>query len=263
LTLTETLDEYQKNITAWLLSSKRETQAIQKFAKAVELGNLRDIEKLRLAARSAGEAAGRQAVSCLPFEFNAAEYLSSPEGYLLELKKTAEQAGVTLYERDGVLFCYPVLVRLEPEAGAVRIDKKLEFNIHPKMLAARLKKEQGNEPKTKSEQFMEALFNAYRVVRDSDYQGAAVSVPLKRIYEILTLRPGSSKEYSLLDFTREIYFLDRSGITETKKGFRLSLTASTASREKQGDLLKFVTRDGHEKLYAGIKFTQINKEQPQ
>jgi len=261
LTLSETLDEYQKSINAWLVSSKRETQAIQKFAKAAEAGNLRDLEKLRLAAQSAGAASSQQADACRPLEFNAAEYLSPQGGYLVELKQAAEQEGVNLYERDGVLFCYPVLVRLEPEACAVRIDKKLEMNIAPKVLAARLKKEQGNEPKTKPEQFVESLFGAYRVIRDGEYQGAAVSIPLKRLYDILTLRPGSSKEYSLLDFTREIYFLDRSGVTETKKGFRLTLTASTASRERQGDLLKFVTRDGHEKLYAGIKFTGTNKEQ--
>ena len=260
MTLSETLDDYQKTVDTWLIQSKRETQAIQKLLKAVEAGNLRDLEKLRQAAQAAGAASAQQAAACLPLEFNAAEYLSPSGGYLAELKRSAEQEGVNVYERDGVIFCYPVLVRLEPETRAVRIDKKLEFNLHPKVLTARLKKEQSNEPKTRPEQFIESLFSAYRIVRDGEYQGAAVAVPLKRIYDILTLRPGSDKEYSLLDFTREIYFLDRSGITETKKGFRLSLTASTASRERQGDLLKFVTRDGHEKLYAGIKFTPINKE---
>lgn len=260
MTLTETLEEYQKSVNAWLIQSKRETQAIQKLRKAVEMGNLRDLEKLRQAARSSGEASSRQAALCPPLEFGIAEYLSPGGGYLLELKEVAEQEGVKLYERDGVLFCYPVLVRLEPEARAARIDKKLEFNIHPKALTARLKNEQGNEPKTRPEQFIESLFNAYRIIRDAEYQGAGVAVPLKRAYDILTLRPGSDKEYTLLDFTREVYFLDRSGTTQTRKGFRLTLTASTASRERQGDLLKFVTRDGHEKLYAGIKFTPVNKE---
>ena len=260
MTLSETLDEYQKSIQSWLAQSKRETQAIQKLSKAVELGNLRDLERLRQAAQAAGEASAQQAALCVPLEFNVAAYLAPSGGYFAELVKTAQQEGVGVYERDGVLFCYPVLVRLVPEARAVRIDKKLEFNLHPKLLTARLKKEQGNEPKTKPEQFIESLFQAYHIVRDSQYQGAPVAVPLKRIYDILTLRPGSDKEYSLLDFTREIYFLDRSGITETKKGFRLTLTASTASRERQGELLRFVTRDGHEKLYAGIKFTPVNKE---
>ena len=260
MTLSETLDDYRKNIAAWLAQSKRETQAIQKLSKAAELGNLRDLEKLRIAAQSAGEASSRQAALCLPLEFGTADYMSPQGGYLQELQEAAAQEGVTLYERDGVLFCYPVLVRLEPEAWAVRIDRKMEPNIAPKVLAARLKQEQGKEPKTKPEQFAESLFNAYRIIRDSEYQGAPVAIPLRRIYDLLTLRPGSAKEYSLLDFTREIYFLDRSGITETKKGFRLTLTASTASRERQGDLLKFVTRDGHEKLYAGIKFTEPRKD---
>lgn len=259
MTLGETLDDYRKNIMGWLVQSKRETQAIQKLAKAAEMGNLRDLEKLRAAAQAAGEASSRLAASCLPLEFGITEYLLPHGGYLQELQEAAAQEGVTLYERDGVLFCYPVLVRLEPEAYAVRIDRKLELNIAPKALAARLKQEQGNEPKTKPEQFAESLFNAYRVVRDGEYQGAPVAVPLRRVYDLLTLRPGSAKEYSLLDFTREIYFLDRSGITETKKGFRMTLTASTASRERQGDLLKFITRDGHEKLYAGIKFTEPRK----
>lgn len=260
MTLSETLDEHKKTITAWLTQAKKETQAVQKLTKAVEMGNLRDLEKLRQAALSAGEAAGRQAASCPPLEFDTAQYLSPSGGYLAELTEAARQEGVTLYERDGVLFCYPVLVRLEPEVRAVRIDKKLEFNLHPKVLAQRLKKEQGNEPKTKPEQFLETLFQAYRIVRDSEYDKAAVAVPLKRVYDILTLRPGSARDYTLLDFTREIYFLDRSGVTQTRKGARLTLTASTASRERQGSLLKFVTRDGHEKLYAGIKFTEPNND---
>ena len=260
MTLSETLDEHKKTITAWLTQAKKETQAVQKLAKAVEMGNLRDLEKLRQAALSAGEAAGQQAASCPPLEFDTAQYLSPSGGYLAELTEAARQEGVTLYERDGVLFCYPVLVRLEPEVRAVRIDKKLEFNLHPKALALRLKKEQGNEPKTKPEQFLETLFQAYRIVRDSEYDKAAVAVPLKRIYDVLTLRPGSARDYTLLDFTREIYFLDRSGVTQTRKGARLTLTASTASRERQGSLLKFVTRDGHEKLYAGIKFTELKNE---
>ena len=260
MTLSDTLDDYNKNVKAWLVQSERETQAIKRLAKAVSAGNLRDTEKLRQAAQSASEVCKQQAEACLPLNFDISEYLALNGGYMAELRKQAEDEGVNLYEREGVLFCYPVLVRLEPEARAVRIDKKLEFSIHPRTLTARLRKEQGNEPKTRPEQFIETLLNAYRIVRDSEFQGGNVAVPLKRIHDMLTLRPGSDKEYSLLDFTREIYLLDRSGLSETKKGFRLILTASTASRERQGDLLKFVTRDGHEKLYAGIKFTAQSKE---
>ncbi len=261
VTLTKALDEDGRRIAAWQAQAERQTQAIKKLAKAAELGNVRDLEKLRLAAQAAAEACAAQAAACRPLDFDSAAYLGRHGGYLDELRAQAAQDGVALYERDGVLFCYPVLVRLEPETLAVRVDKKLDFAIHPKVLAARLKKEQAKEPKTRPEQFLESLFLAYKLVRDGEYQSAPVAVPLKRVYDTLTLRPGSEKEYSVLDFTREVYLLDRSGVTQTRKGMRMTLTASTASRERQGDLLKFVTRDGHEKLYAGIKFTAPGKEQ--
>jgi len=258
LRLSEELEAYRAGVAAWLNQAKKEVQAVQKLHKATETGNLRDLEKLRQAARTATDAAGLQAAECAPMEFDAGEYFASGD-FLEEIKRTAEQEGVRLYERDGVVFCYPVLVRLEPEARAVRIDKRLEFNIHPKMLAALLKKEQSKEPRNKPEQFIETLFKTYEIVRSSDYKGANIDVPLKKVYDVLTLRPGSDKEYTLLDFTRDIYFLDKSGVMETKKGWRLSLPASTVSREGRGNILKFVTKDGHEKLYAGVKFTTTAK----
>jgi hypothetical protein len=62
------------------------------------------------------------------------------------------------------------------------------------------------------------------------------------------------KEYTLLDFTRDIYFLDLSELKETKKGYRMNLTASTVSRERSAKILRFVTRDGYEKDFAAVKF---------
>ena len=72
---------------------------------------------------------------------------------------------------------------------------------------------------------------------------------------MLTLLPGAEKDYTVLDFTRDLYFLDLSGITITKKGFHMSLTNSTNSRERGAKNLTFVTRDGFEKDFAAIKFT--------
>jgi hypothetical protein len=82
-----------------------------------------------------------------------------------------------------------------------------------------------------------------------------VDVPLTNVYAVLTLLPGSDKEYTLLDFTRDLYFLDISGVVETRKGFTLSFPASTTTREKRVKPLPFVDRQGREKLYATIKFT--------
>ncbi|MEK7820977.1 MAG: hypothetical protein AAB543_07700, partial [Pseudomonadota bacterium] len=48
-------------------------------------------------------------------------------------------------------------------------------------------------------------------------------VPLTTVYESLTLLPGTSAEYGPSDFARDLYLLDRSGVSQTKGGARVSL----------------------------------------
>lgn len=258
MSLSNRLDEYNKSVSAWLEQAKKEVAAVQKLQKAVANGNLRDVEKLRLAAQASANAVAQRADDCEPLDVDATAYLAEDGEFLPELLAAAEKAGVRLSERDGIIFCYPVLVRTEPELSAVRIDKKLEPNVRPETLAALLKKAQAKDPKTKPERLIETLFEAYELVRAKRRIDAYIDLPLTQIYEVLTLLPGAEKEYTLLDFTREVYFLDISGVTETKKGYRLSLPASTVSRERSAKILKFVTRDGYEKEFAAIKFTPGN-----
>lgn len=252
MNFSEALDEYNQDVEVWLDAAKRQLAAVNKLHKAVESGNARDLEKLRWNAHAASDAAAEQANRCGPFEFDTSEYLSDNEGYLQELQSAAEAIGVQLFERDGTIFCYPLLLRVEPEMSAVRIDKKLDPNIRPELLAATLKKAQSREPKSKSDRFIETLFEAYDLLRSD---GNYTDVSLFKIYDVLTIFPGLNRDYTLLDFTRDLYFLDTSGRAETKKGYRLSFTASTVSRERSSKTLNFVTRDGHEKQYAAIKFT--------
>lgn len=253
--LITTLATYQDSVIAWMEQSKKETAAIARLQRAVSNGNLRDLEKLFNAAQAAARATATQAAACEPLRFDAADYLAAAGDFLDDLKTAAAQTGVRLYERDGTIFCYPVLVRPEPANAGVRIDKKLEFNIHPTVLAATLKKLQSQEPKAKPGQFIETLFAAYELERAKRKVEAYIDLPLTAIYDILTLLPGTDKDYTLLDFTRDIYFLDTSDTNQTKKGYRMSLPASTVSRERGTKIIKFVTRDGHEKQYAAIKFT--------
>lgn len=256
--LSRELDEYQKVVSGWLEQAKRQTAAIQRLQKAVATGNLRDLERLRQAARAAAEEAARRAGECGPFEFDAAAYLGPEGGFLTELIEAAEKAGVRLYERDGTIFSYPVLVRPDPANAAVRIDKKRVFTLRPETLAASLKQAQSRDPKARPERFIETLFDAYEYVRALRKIDAYIDQPLSRIYDVLTLLPGS--DYSLLDFTRDLYFLDTSDVQETRKGFRMSLPASTSSRERSARPLRFVTRDGYEKNYVAIKFTPGDEE---
>lgn len=249
------LSDYEDAVRAWHDAAKKQTAAIAKLEKAVAQGNLRDLEKLRQAAQSASENAAAKAADCAPLDFDSAAYLENG-GFSEELQSAAQNVGVRLAEREGVIFCYPVLLRPEPDSSAVRIDKKLEFNLRPSVLSALLRKVQSQEPKAKSGQFIETLFEAYELLRASAKSDDYIDRPLPDIYKVLTLLPGATKDYTLLDFTRDVYFLDTSGISETKKGYRLSLPASTSSREgAKGKRLHFVTRDGAEKEYSTIKFT--------
>jgi hypothetical protein len=258
LGLSRELEQYEKVVSGWLDQAKRQTAAIQRLQKAVATGNLRDLERLRQTARAAAEEASRRAGDCGPFEFDAAAYLAREGEFLTELIEAADKAGVRLYERDGTIFSYPVLVRPDPANAAVRVDKKRVFTLRPETLAASLKEAQSRDPKARPERFIETLFDAYEYVRAIRKIDAYIDQPLSRIYDVLTLLPGS--DYSLLDFTRDLYFLDTSDVQKTRKGFRMSLPASTASRERSARPLRFVTRDGYEKNYVAIKFTPGDEE---
>jgi hypothetical protein len=253
VTLSDKLDEYNRGVSAWLDQAKRATAAIHRLEKAVATGNVRDVERLRQAARTAVESAAQRGADCPSFEFDAEEYLRQREGFIGELIEAAEKAGVRLYEREGTIFSYPVLVRADPNNAAIRIDKKRVTSIRPETVAAMLKQAQSKEPKARPQQFIETLFDAYELVRAQRKIDAYIDQPLSRIYDVLTLLPGS--DYTLLDFTRDIYFLDTSDVRETRKGYQMSLPASTVSRERSAKILKFVTRDGYEKNYAAIRFT--------
>ncbi|MHB1463422.1 MAG: hypothetical protein ACYC1M_19210 [Armatimonadota bacterium] len=261
MTLSQQLDEYGRQVSVWLDQAKKATAAIQKFQKALTAGNLRDVEKLRQAALLATEALQQRAESCPEFNFDATGYLQPDGEFIPELKAAAEAAGVKMYERDGIIFCYPVLIRREPDIPAVRIDKQLNYGIRSEILAAQLKKLQAKDPKTNPERFMETIFEAYKLIlaKPGRARDEFIDIPLTKVYEVLTMLPSSNKEYSLLDFTRDIYFLELSRLTETKEGYHMSLPASTASRERSAKKLRFVTRDGMEKEYVAIKFTLMRR----
>ena len=74
---------------------------------------------------------------------------------------TAEKMGVTMYERDDRLFCYPALLRVLPSERAVAVDRRRERHLRPSVLVNLLKELQDKPPRFRSESFLNALFEAY------------------------------------------------------------------------------------------------------
>jgi hypothetical protein len=106
--------------------------------------------------------------------------------------------------------------------------------------------------------FLATLFNAYRVLVQRHGPGALERGPVERlaqVYELLTLLPGQSREYSRQEFARDLYLLDRSGLTQTRDGFVVSFPASTATKSGRG-VITAITESGQERRYWGIAFSR-------
>ena len=91
MTLSEALDAHAKKVNAWMDQTKKELAAVHKLQQAAAAGNLRDIEKLRQAARNAADAAGRRATECERLDFDASAYLAPGGDFLPELQRAAWQ----------------------------------------------------------------------------------------------------------------------------------------------------------------------------
>jgi hypothetical protein len=155
---------------------------------------------------------------------------------------------------DNRLYCYPVLIRVLPGDRAVMIDRKRERRLRPSVLVRHLRDLQRRPPRFRPADFLNALYATYGVAverRDGRKPGAVV--PLGELYELLTLLPGQSREYSKQEFARDVYLLDQSGETTAKDGARLEFHSGAGARVPCG-ALTVVTRTGAEKTYHGISF---------
>lgn len=235
--------------------TKRLASAAAAARKAAATGDLRGLRRSFAAAEEAladaAEAIGQLGESWPLSEDEEAQLLASG-AFTAELMEQARVAGLAIFEQDGVITTYPSLVRVLPRQGAVSIDRKPHRQIRPSRLAAHLKRLQDREPSLNPERFAEMLFAAYRILAPEP--GAMVR--LSDVHRALTLLPGSAREYGLQEFARDVYLLDRSGRTTTRSGARLRIsTGATAARERR-NLLSVMTRDGVEKTYYGIEFSE-------
>lgn len=231
--------------------------ALKKARAATHVGNLRDLRPL-LSASEQSLTTLRQQVANASDGFTLdVDALLATGDFTRELLETAERMNVRVYEQDDRLYCYPSLIRILPNDKAVLIDKARERRLRPSVLVAHLREVQRKPPRFRPEAFLESLLNAYSAVvaaRGQDLFGTGVVARLTEIYDLLTLLPGQTREYSKQEFARDVYLLDRSGVTTTRKGHRVSLPANSGTRAG-GSVVRVITEDGADKLYYGIAFS--------
>ena len=233
--------------------------------KAAKIGNITAIKRNQRNLEAALEVltqTATNAVQSWPFEAGEEEqYLR--DGYAAELRGAASELGLKIHERDGRMVSHPSIVRVLPRDWAVRIDKKKVSTIRPSHLASILLQNQKKPGRFPSGRFLEALYTVYSdLVRVETpgrmmERGPGLVVPLARIYKMFTSLPGISRDYIAMEFARDLYQLETSGLMKTRSGSVVSFPASTATRSGKG-VFSFVGPEGQEIQYYGVRFAEAD-----
>jgi hypothetical protein len=226
---------------------------LQKAADAGELGAMRKaVERVAAVVKSVSQEV-ENAITAWPFSMEAEErYLR--ESYVDEFLERARSEAMPVQQLDDGYLLHPSVVRILSAERAVTIDRKRAAMVRPSRLLRKLKAIQAAKPKMGPEQFLELLHRTYRLLVEKQY---GRTLPLTAIYDALTLMPGSSAEYGHIEFARDLFLLDRSGITKTKAGATLALPASTGTKGSKG-MYSFVSPDGEPVTYYGIQFLEAS-----
>ena len=247
--------DVERAATAAAQASGAVVTAARQMHKAALDGDIAKIRRASDKMESALDVTRQEVANArLAWPFSPEEeeaYLRSE--YEQELMEVANAGGLRIHRQDERLIAFPSVVRVMPGERAVRIDRTRVPTIRPTKLVALLKANQTKKPRFASERFLEALYRAYRLVAGKDGMGR--TIPLSAIYDAVTLLPGAASDYGKSDFGRDLFLLDRSGLTQVKSGARFSLPASTGTKDGRG-VFSFVATDGEVVTFWGIRFSE-------
>lgn len=250
--LEQALTRFEREASGAVRSLTAALREAKKLEAAAVGGLLRDIRSGLDTAPKLAEQAAR-AVTDLrdAWTFDEQEHFAGG-GYRAEVLAAAAAQGVQAFEADDRILSYPAIVQVSASDTTVMIDKKKDRRVRPSVLVRTLKALQARPPRFRAEAFLEALATAYdlTVARKGGRTGSTMK--LVDVYAVLTVLPGSAREYTKQEFARDLYLLDQSGVTVVRDGRVLSLPASALTRGS--GVLTTVARTGQAKVYAGISF---------
>src|SRR5215467_13974352 len=166
---------------------------------------------------------------------------------LLAGAEAGELSGVR--EVDGHLYSFPVVVKVDARDLSLKVGRKTQRGLRPSAVVALLRRLRSQPARDNVRPLLTAFEKAYLAATGGT---DGIAVPLKRVYDLLVLRPGQGREYTEVDFLLDVYRLDRAGAQVTPSGRELSLPASTGTRAGKGS--RFVTETGEERWYSSVRF---------
>lgn len=236
-------------------------RSARKLRSAARTGNLKEIRSLVEAGERALVSLRQQFANTKDgWRFDEVKHFESGL-FARELVDAGARSGVSIMERDDRLYCYPSLIRISATDRAVYIDRKREGRVRPSFLVSRLRENQKNPARFRPETFLAALHAAYvklMAMQPERVLETGPVVPLVDVYELFTLLPGQTREYTKQEFVRDVFLLHKSGAETTKTGARVSFPIS---RGVAGKTLSVIDQSGEEKRYYGIAFLPAPKEQ--
>ncbi len=242
------LEEIQKR-------GKAVVSAVGRVRSAAKLGRASEIAKgLDDVAKRLGEAGAAAEGLSDCWRFDTAAYLSDGR-FVDDLKAAAVANGLELFEHDGRIYCFPLLLRVDPKGNAVKIGRKLERRIRPAALARLLADAQKRPQRFREPQFLELLYHTWRRLAGVGWRGSGVgpAISLAEIHDTLTLLPGA--DYPVEEFARDLLLLDRRPDLRTRNGCRFELPASTLSKGSMKQLTVY-DESGAPHTYIAVKFVK-------
>lgn len=252
--LEQALLEVEADADAALKSLGAALRATKRAQAAAVTGQVRELQQaMDAAAALASQAAEAAARLRDGWTFDVAGWLSSG-AYAKELLAAAAEAGVTAFESDDRILCYPAIVQVSPGDATVAVDKRKDRRIRPSVVVRALGALQQRPPRFKADAFIESLATAYHLVVADKGLRPGAPARLVEVHKVLTLLPGAGRDYTRQEFARDIYLLDQSGVVETREGLRMTLPASAMTRGS--GVLTTVAKSGQTKVYVGVAFAE-------
>jgi hypothetical protein len=179
--------------------------------------------------------------------------LSGP--LLTEIQRIGRSEGLTISALDGRLVAFPVIVESNPENLTVKIGRTTSKSLRPSAVVAQIRAAM-KKARSKPERFIELLHGAAQWVNADSAKSSGVR--LDDVYKVITLHPDTKKNYSPIDFAVDLYTLDTSDVSATKKGTRIFFLGATGAKGSSGTF-SIVGPDSAPRHYVGIRFEEEHR----
>src|SRR5262249_47987597 len=185
------------------------------------------------------------------WQFETSAYMADGQ-FLADLQAAAAEQNLAMFERDGRIYCFPLLLRIDPNQMAVRVGRKIERRIRPSELVRLLAKVQNAPQRVREQAFLDLIWRTYRRLVGRDWNGSDPGrvIALADVHETLTLLPGA--DYSPAEFARDLLLLDRRPDLRARGGERFEFPRGTTTKGIKA--LIVYDEQGAERVYYGIRF---------